>query len=84
MNRNILNPYILRNNYFYELAKLFVQNLLGCTTSGNQCKDVTRDDSDFFLENCLKLPKSYSDCDNNIILLMYEEKQSYIRLILSQ
>ena len=55
MNINILNPYILRNNYFYEFAKLFVQNLLGCTTSGNQCKEVTRDDSDFFLENCLKL-----------------------------
>ena len=48
MNRYKLKQHIQIRKYFLDFDKLFVQNQLGCTMSDNQCKEVTREDSDFF------------------------------------
>jgi hypothetical protein len=84
MNRYKLKHHIQIRKYFLGFDKLFVQNQLGCTVSDNQCKEVTREDSDFFFECYLKLSKSHSDCNNIYILLLYEEEKSYFILILSR
>ena len=59
MNRFKLKQHIQIRKYFLDFDKLFVQNQLECTMSDNQCKEVTREDSDFFLMLFETVKKSF-------------------------